>query len=52
MRRTGWLWLTAILVVFAAAGCNMMKGLGKDIHDSADSVQKALEYEMGANKDW
>lgn len=37
--------IAAVLLaaVFMLGGCNMVKGLGKDIHDSTQNVQEWIE---------
>ena len=46
--------VTIILVAFMASGCNTVRGIGKDIHDSAHAIQESMEYEMGyrSEEDW
>ena len=47
--------VSILVVVFVVSGCNTVRGIGKDIHDSAQVVQESFEYEMGYKadgKDW
>ena len=47
--------VSILMIVFMAAGCNTVRGIGRDIHDSAQVVQESIEYEMGYNssgEDW
>ncbi len=46
--------MVAIWIAVTMTGCNTIRGIGKDIHDSAQAVQDALEYETGVRtaQDW
>jgi len=47
--------VSILMIVFMATGCNTVRGIGKDIHDSAQVVQESMEYEMGYkvdSEDW
>ena len=43
--------VSTLVVVFMAVGCNTIRGIGRDIHDSAQVVQESFEYEMGYKTD-
>lgn len=47
-----WVGLLWVLVGLLQAGCNTVKGVGQDIHDGAQGVQDAIEYESGKTKSW
>ena len=43
--------VSILMVIFMAARCNTVRGIGRDIHDSAQAVQESFEYEMGYKSD-
>jgi len=34
-------WMTLVLTVFVLAGCNTINGMGKDIEQAGEAVQKS-----------
>jgi len=43
MDAKSWLILTLIAVMLLLGGCNAVKGLGKDLHDTTQNVQEWME---------
>lgn len=50
MRRKRLLAALLILSAFMLGGCNMVKGIGKDIHDSTQNVQEWIEGDAQNSK--
>lgn len=39
--------VSILAIIFLVTGCNTVRGIGKDIHDSAHALQESMEYELG-----
>lgn len=43
MRKKAYITLMAVLLTVSVTGCNMLRGVGKDIENAGGSIQKTVD---------